>query len=169
LFLVVPILIIILIFIAVLFLLDVSFRAEFVSWDIITWEIDERLEIWQNRFSHLWSEGSFYLFFGLGKSFSDESHNQFVRTLFEAGLIGSLIFFFLILAIFKKTVKSFLYQKDTLKIALSAGIIVSTLAMLIVSIPADAFSVVRISEVYWFFMGMTMAVLTLKTNESRDI
>lgn len=134
--------------------------------------IDIRSGIWNAQIETM-PENLFYYFFGMGKSVlltGDESHSQYVRNFIETGLIGSLIFFFLIFVIIKKAFRGFLLRKDLLLIGLSSGLLVSTIAMLFISIAAEGFLVVKINEIYWFFVAITMAALSnkIKVNELKN-
>jgi len=72
----------------------------------------------------------------------------------------------LIFVIIKKSFKGFLSKKNPFIIGLSSGLFVATLTMLLISIPAEAFIVVKIAETYWFFAAITMAVLASKKQEN---
>ena len=111
-------------------------------------------------------QGPLYLpFFGLGKGYVTEAHNQYLRNFIETGIIGSLIFFILIFAIIKKSWQGFSKNQDKFTIGLSAGFLVATLTMLFLSLATEPFIVVKPSEVYWFFAALTMAVLSIKAKE----
>jgi len=131
--------------------------------------INGRSKIWEAQIDRV-PENLFYYFFGMGKSIRlygrEESHSQYIRNFIETGLIGSLIFFFLIFVIIKKAFRGFLLRKDPLLIGLSSGLLVSTIAMLFISIVAEGFLVVKINEIYWFFVAMTMAALSHKIEEN---
>ncbi|MFH0791983.1 MAG: hypothetical protein V1905_02105 [bacterium] len=90
-----------------------------------------------------------------------ESHNQYLRNLVETGLIGSVFFVFLILSIIKKAWAGFNQKTNSLSVGLSAGLLVATLTMLFLSFATEPFIVVKPSEVYWFFAGLTMASMSL--------
>lgn len=127
-----------------------------------------RVEIWQRQFA-AFPENPFNILFGLGKSAfltAEESHSQYVRNFIETGIIGSLIFLFLIFIIIKKSFQGFSLEKDPFLVGLSSGLLVATLTLLFVSISAEAFIVVRIAEVYWFFAAITMAALSLKKQKN---
>ena len=139
-----------------------SLNLEYILAELTTTNPDSRLSIWKNQLSEF-SNYPFAIFFGLGKSVlltTDESHSQHVRNLIESGIIGSLIFLFLIFVIIKKSWQGFLSGESPFLIGLSGGLLVSTFAMLFISITAEAFVVVRIAEIYWFFAAITMAVLS---------
>ncbi len=131
-----------------------------------------RSGIWKAQIETM-PEKLFYYLFGMGKSvrlYTEESHSQYIRNFIETGLIGSLIFFFLIFVIIKKAFRGFLLRKDPLLIGLSSGLLVSTIAMLFISIVAEGFLVVKINEIYWFFAAITMAALSnkIKVNELKN-
>jgi len=161
-------LIITIIFISLPFVKNVSIRPEFFNWErIINWEIKGRIDIWKKQLKNAFPEGEnpLYIFFGKGKSVSyEECHSQYIRNLVETGGIGSIIFLILIFTILKKSYTALCSQKDPLKVALSAGTLISTIAMLIISILGEAFITVKINEVYWFFVGITMSILSFNRN-----
>ncbi len=100
---------------------------------------------------------------GYGKSRFGESHNQFIRNFAETGIIGALIFFILVGSIIWKSFTYFLKEKTPLIVALSAGLLTTTIAMIFISITAESFIyAVKLSETYWLFAGITMAVSRLK-------
>jgi len=103
--------------------------------------------------------------FGLGKGYVREAHNQYVRNLIETGIIGTIAFLVLIFVIVKKSIYGFLKSKNRLSIGLSAGLLVATLAMLFCSFATEPFIVVKVSEVYWVFTAITMAVLVINKKE----
>jgi len=126
---------------------------------------DVRFNIWRSQISEAFEHSSILnIFLGCGKSIRltyEESHSQYVRNFIETGIIGSLAFFFLIFSIIRKGLKEFLSNKDPFLTGLSSGVLVSTFTMLFISIPAEAFIVVKINEVYWFFVALTMATSKL--------
>lgn len=120
-------------------------------------------EIWKFRIEETMKNPWAFLF-GFGKSVvlgSEESHSQYIRNFSEVGIIGSLVFLFLILIIIKKALKGFLFSKAHFLIGLSSGLLIATLTMLLISIPGEAFIVVKIAEVYWFFAALTLTSLKL--------
>jgi len=125
--------------------------------------IKVRAGIWEDQLS-AFPDNLFHTLFGLGKSVyltGEESHSQYVRNFIETGVVGSLLFFILIFAIMKKSWYGFSRGKNRLLIGLSAGLLVNTFVMLFISIAGEGFLVVKPNEVYWFFVAITMAVLTI--------
>ena len=151
----------------------IYFYSEMVSakraidfWKSVSWELSEesqvtRFSIWEiNTFEFL--KKPLFILFGMGKGVLlvyGESHNQFVRNFIETGIIGSLVFFFLIFIILKKSFKGFLLKKNLWAAGLSAGLFVATLTMLVISMTIDAFMTVKVAETYWFFTALAMANL----------
>jgi len=137
-------------------------------WELSAKDSSTRFSIWKTQTLEAFKHPLF-LFFGYGKSAAlvyEESHSQYVRNLVETGFIGSIVFLFLIFVIIKKSFKGFLFKKNPFIIGLSSGLFVATLTMLLISIPAEAFIVVKIAETYWFFAAITMAVLASKKQEN---
>jgi len=123
-----------------------------------------RSEIWKYQLKDS-KLNLFSIFFGFGKSVRRwESHSQFLRNFLEAGIMGSLAFLFLMYSILKIGFKHFYLSKEPLLVGLSSGVIVCTLTMLFVSIPNDAFVVVKPNQIFWVFLAITMAALSLKSS-----
>lgn len=122
-----------------------------------------RIEIWKSQIELL-PDNLFYILFGMGKSVllvGEESHSQYIRNFIETGLMGSLIFLFLIFSIIKKSWQGFSFRKDPFSVGLAGGLLISTITMLFISIAAEGFLVVKPNEAYWSFVGLAMAVLTI--------
>lgn len=106
----------------------------------------------------------FFLVFGYGKAsffFTADSNSQYVRNFIETGVLGSLAFFFSIFLILKTSWQNFKKSNDPFVTAYSAGIVVSTFAMLLMSISHDAFTSVKIAESYWFFIALAITATSL--------
>lgn len=132
----------------------------------IAWELSQdsdvtRFNIWKINTAEFLKQPLF-MFFGMGKSVIltyGDSHNQYVRNFIETGIVGFLIFFFLIFIILKKSLQAFLHEKDSFIVGLCAGHFIATLTMLVISLVADAFMLVKLAETYWFFTALTMVTL----------
>jgi hypothetical protein len=125
-----------------------------------------RVSIWKGEVVDFLKYNPLFAFFGLGKSVmlpsaGQESHSQYMRNFIETGVVGSIAFLFLIFFIIKKSAGYFLRGKDPLLVGLSAGLLTSTVAMLIIAIPAEAFIVIKIAEVYWFFAALALVALCI--------
>ena len=144
---------------------------EDIFWNLNPENPVSRTSIWLSQLSEA-SKHPWFLLFGFGKSavlaekIGEESHSQYVRNLIETGIIGLLVFLFLMFIILKKSWQGFSRGKNPLLIGLSSGLFVATLTLLFISISAEAFIVVKISEVYWFFTALTMVALNLNRTKS---
>lgn len=121
-----------------------------------------RLTLWGIQITGMLKNPS-HLLFGFGKSYileEEQPHNQYLQNLVDVGIVGSIIFFVIIGSIIKKSLRHFIHQKDPFIVGISAGLLAITLAMLIASMAAEAFRVVKPSEIYWFLIAIGMAVLT---------
>jgi hypothetical protein len=138
-----------------------------IFWNLNPENPVSRASIWISQLSEASKRPLFFLL-GFGKSAvfieerGEESHSQYVRNFIETGIIGILIFLILMFAIIKKSWWGFSTGKNSLLIGLSSGLLVATLTLLFISISAEAFLVVKINEVYWFFTALT--IVTLKLN-----
>ncbi|TSC75487.1 MAG: hypothetical protein G01um101430_329 [Parcubacteria group bacterium Gr01-1014_30] len=100
--------------------------------------------------------------FGRGKGailLGPESHNHYLRNFIETGIMGSLLFLTLMVAVLYFAWKGFKDAKNAVSVGLAAGLLVATLTVLFMSIVVDAFIVVKPNMTYWFFAGLTMATL----------
>ena len=129
--------------------------------------IENRVDIWRDQIE-LFPDKLFNILLGMGKSVllsQEESHSQYIRNFIETGIIGSVLFLFLIFTIIKKSFHGFSLSMDPFLLGLSSGLLVSTLVMLFISIPAEGFIVVRLNETYWSFTALTMAVYRASARE----
>jgi len=122
--------------------------------------VASRPSIWISRLTEMFNY-PLTVFFGLGKSALEESHSQYVRNFIETGIVGSLMFLILMFVILKKSWQEFTGEKDPFLVGLCAGLLVTTLTMLFISISAGPFIVVKIAEVYWFFVAMSLTAIYL--------
>jgi O-antigen ligase len=143
---------------------NVSVNPDLLNRKTIDFEFKERMDISRTQLAAAYAGNYQYVPIGRGKAvflLRDESHNQYVRNFVDTGLIGSLIFLGLIFMIIKRITKTLRDEVDPLRVALATGVFVSTISLLVLSLATEAFLVVRINEAYWYFMGLTMAALTL--------
>lgn len=104
----------------------------------------------------------------IGLGVFGEAHSQYTRVLLERGVIGLILFFWLIGSIVRISWRGFLEGDDVYKKGLCSGLISATFAMMAISIPNDAFMVVKVAQVYWFFAAMAMSAIVAK-NGIKDI
>jgi putative inorganic carbon (hco3(-)) transporter len=135
-----------------------AFRPDLLSHRRVQWELDERFTVWQWKFEEAFSQGPLSVAVGRGVSAlltisTEESHNQFVRNFVETGIIGMSAFLYLVVSILSVTRRT----PSDLDSALRWGSFVSTLALLMISLTADAFTVVKINFVFWSFLGLALA------------
>ncbi|MBI3335400.1 MAG: hypothetical protein HY001_02785 [Candidatus Portnoybacteria bacterium] len=92
---------------------------------------------------------------------AEASHNQYVRNFVAGGIIGSLLFMVLVGSLLKISFYHLLISKHPLLTAFSVALFASTIGMLVISFSGEAFFIVRPAEHYWFFAGITAAVLKI--------
>ena len=123
-----------------------------------------RASIWKEKIDAVFAN-PYAIIVGLGKSRFGESHNQFVRVFAETGTLGLIAFLALIGSILMYSLSSFARAQKSLPVALSSGLFVTMFIMLFVSIPAESFIyAVKLSETFWFFAGVSAAVIQLNNN-----
>ncbi len=149
------------ILLSVIYVLPISKRIisfKKISQDYLSGAYDTRGVILKNNLAVL-SEHPIDLIFGTG--IFGEAHSQYVRVILERGFIGLILFLWLMWSIIKISYNGYKEKNDLFKKGLCAGLFVATIAMLLVSVPNDAFMVVKPDEVYWFFVAMSTAVLSM--------
>jgi len=97
----------------------------------------------------------------IGIGIFGEAHCQYMRVLLERGVIGLLLFFWLMWSILKISYEGFNERNNNFNKGLFGGLFTATIVMLIMAIPNDVFMVVKVAEVYWFFVAMTTATILL--------
>jgi len=112
------------------------------------------LRVWQKR------PLSGYGITGIG--FID---SQFVRTIGELGLIGFLIFIWLLVAIFRSGLRVYRKIEDCFSQGLTLGFIAGFIGLVILSITANAFIIVRIMEPFWFIAAIIMMLPKIMAEE----
>lgn len=137
-----------------------QFSLQKVAFELDPNQTNSRANIWYTTIANS-TKHPLAPLIGLGKSFIGEAHNQYIRNFVETGVVGILLFLFLIFAIIRGTLRAFLREKDPFLIGVSGGLLATTLVMLAASMAGEAFLSVKISETYWFAAGITMAVLSL--------
>lgn len=139
-----------------------------ISFDKIKWEYtsnspESRIGILKHKLSIVFSSVPNAI---MGVGVNGENHSQYTRVIVERGFVGLALFLFLMWSILKKSYIGFNKNKNFEK-GLFGGLLVSTIVMLIMSIPNDAFMVTKIAEVYWFFAAMALSQL-LVSKQSED-
>jgi O-antigen ligase len=105
----------------------------------------------------LWSE---YPILGRGVPGSgDISDVQYTRVLQEVGIVGFLIFIWMLLVLFRVGWRSYLDERlDDFGRGLSLGFLASLTGLLAMGVSSEVFIVIRIMEPFWFLAAM-IAVL----------
>lgn len=93
---------------------------------------------------------------------------QYPRVLVETGIIGMITFILLMWAIFKQGNMVFWETSDTLHKGLSMGFLAGFIGLLVHSIGANTFIIVRIMEPFWFVLGMVVMMPELESKASLD-
>lgn len=87
---------------------------------------------------------------------------QYTRTLPELGIIGLLAFLWLLWVILKHSYKIFSRLDDGLFKGLALGYIAGYIGLLIHSLTANTFIILRIMEPFWFVTGLIVSLEFLK-------
>ncbi|MEW6100979.1 MAG: O-antigen ligase family protein [Candidatus Omnitrophota bacterium] len=94
--------------------------------------------------------------FGNGVTGIEFVDTQYGRILGELGLIGMAVFLWLAYALFKNSLKIYHNCEDWMIQGISLGFLVSLIALLVMSLGANVFIIVRIMEPFWFIAAMVL-------------
>lgn len=107
-------------------------------------------------YKDVYREWKKYPIFGYGITGLGFIDGQYIRTLGELGIVGSLAFLFLLWSVFNYSKKVFLKLEDSVFKGLSLGFIAGFIALIIHASGANTFILIRIMEPFWFMAGMVM-------------
>ncbi|HOK40013.1 MAG TPA: O-antigen ligase family protein [bacterium] len=109
-----------------------------------------------------WQE---YPIFGLGITGAGFVDSQVMRTIGEMGIMGVLAFIWLFKTIFTEIFLIKKYQRNTLILAILTGYIGGLVGLIIHSMTANTFLIIRIMGPFWFFTGLVMNLNELYFDE----
>jgi hypothetical protein len=93
---------------------------------------------------------------------------QYPRVLVETGMVGMIAFLILMWAIFKQGITVFEHTDDTLHKGISMGFLAGFVGLLVHSIGANTFIIVRIMEPFWFVAGMVVMIPELESKDAQS-
>lgn len=124
----------------------------------ISESISGRLDVAYKPVLHMLSQNPLT---GYGKSITGtakvptEAHNSFLRVLLESGILGFIAFVLLVLGIIRMSLTLHRSKPDPYANMIATACILATVSMLVASIVQDAFTPVKVNELYWVIIGLT--------------
>ncbi|MFN7182499.1 MAG: O-antigen ligase family protein, partial [Planctomycetota bacterium] len=129
---------------------------------------------WEARVSG-WQVYSRYFFqapiLGNGAGFTPRTiDNEYVKILVDKGLLGILTFLWLLLSFLKVALKAMKLteESDVVIYGYSIGFVAATIAILIHSIGAVSFTVIRVAELYYMLLGLTVSIISAVKKEAKE-
>lgn len=122
----------------------------------------ERLKSWKNGYEG-WLKKPLMGYGTTGFTFMDA---QFLRILVEAGLVGILVFLWLLYSLFRFGIAIRLNHPDPFTRALATGFIAGLVGLVVHAIGANTFIIVRIMEPFW---GLTAILFVMSKVSADDI
>ncbi len=120
-----------------------------------------RVESWKYVF-RAWKERPLLGYGITGFAFID---SQFVRTIAELGLIGLLVFIWLLVAIFRSGLRVYRKIEDRFSQGLTLGFLAGFIGLVILAMTANAFIIVRIMEPFWFIAAIVIMLPKIMAEE----
>jgi hypothetical protein len=117
------------------------------------------------KFRHIMTYWQEYPIFGLGITGAGFVDSQVMRTLGELGIMGLLAFIWIFKSVYSEVVVVKKYFKNTFIQAITTGYISGIVGLLIHSMTANTFLIIRIMGPFWFFTGLIMAFQQLFYDE----
>jgi hypothetical protein len=119
---------------------------------------------WEARVSGWQAYASFFYtspIFGLGTGFTPRTiDNEYIKVLVDKGIVGITIFLWLIISFLRLAIKTHkLTKEDILLNGYTLGFLAATIAILVHSIGAVSFTVIRVAELYYMMLGIEVAIL----------
>lgn len=116
----------------------------------------KRIILWQDSLSYFAQNPVFGIGFNTFymMNYKMDTHNVFLRTLAEQGIIGfGFLVTFMLLA-FKKGFRLFCKAKDTFLKGLGLGFCASVVSLMVVNFFGDRWSYLPLAAFFWVFLGM---------------
>ena len=120
-----------------------------------------RLKSWRGAISD-WTKQPILGYGVTGYAFMDA---QLPRVLIETGILGLMAFLYLIYAVFRMAFSNLSKVRTPIYRGLIIGFISGFVGLLIHSLGANTFIIVRIMEPFWFFAGMVAVLPTIEARE----
>ena len=130
--------------------LDTSTSARLVSWK-------ESLQDWPK-----------HPLFGYGVSGYHFVDAQFPRVLVETGILGFIAFCYLLFSIFKVTLNNLKKLKTPFFQGLGIGFFAAFVGLIVHSLGANTFIIVRIMEPFWFFAGIIVVMPAMERQQAEQ-
>jgi O-antigen ligase len=124
-----------------------------------------RIEKWR-QIMEKWYKQPFLGYGVTGVGFVD---SQYARTLGESGLIGFLVFAWLMAAIFREGIRNLSFLSDNWARGLTLGLLTGLTGLLFQAFSASTFIIVRIMEPFWFLTAIVIMLPDIFKVESRTI
>ena len=119
----------------------------------------ERLNSWKEVGEDI-VESPLWGFGVTGYGFMDA---QYPRVLAETGILGMATFFILVAAVFREAMAVFRRSKIPLYRGLAVGLVAGLVGLMIHSIGANTFVIVRVMEPFWLVVGLVVSSAKLET------
>ncbi len=105
-------------------------------------------------------------FIGRGIGGSGLIDSQFFTSLVETGVLGTVVFTFLLWQILKMAYRAFRQEEDRLYQGLFLGYFAGFIGLLFHSLTANTFILIRVMEPFWFMTGVIVALPQVRLQES---
>jgi O-antigen ligase len=124
-----------------------------------------RLKSWKEALSD-WPKHPLMGYGVTGYQFVDA---QFPRTIIETGVLGLFAFLYLLYSIFKLILNNLKEVRTAYYQGLGIGFLAGFVGLIVHSLGANTFIIVRIMEPFWFFVGIITVVPMLERQQSGQL
>jgi hypothetical protein len=120
----------------------------------------------QNLISFLFGHGMSIT--GMG-SLPVEAHNYYIRIITEIGLVGFIIFLYLIYSVIKYAFITYKKSNHVYGKIIGLGCILIACSLLVASTSQDAFTPVKVNEMFWIIVGLVISTYRLNNMEKDNV
>jgi hypothetical protein len=125
----------------------------------------ERVESYRTILTRFWPE---YPFLGAGITGRGFIDGQYFRILAETGALGLLCFVWLLVRIYRMTLRTYRESTHRFDQAISLGFLAGFVGMLFHALTANTFIIVRIMEPFWCIVGIVAVLHNLLEQEQAE-
>ncbi|MBI4721815.1 MAG: hypothetical protein HY769_02250 [Candidatus Stahlbacteria bacterium] len=114
---------------------------------------NDRITSWREEIKNAWNRYPFYTLIGVGITGVGFIDGQYIKTYIELGLIGLIVFIYLLCQMYRVYLKAYRSTTGYSK-GLALGLMGAFIGICVHALTANSFMIIRIQEPLWFLTAM---------------